>query len=105
MRKHPVFRTGSVRAVHAHNDVRHHLFIPAAGSVELTVGSNAPLAMTAGQQAQIIKKGTPHGFRNTGDTNVVIYEVFVREQTPASAALADAFRTVAAAGSGTSGRR
>ena len=69
---------GAVRSVHAHNDVRFHLFIPVSGSLEITIGSEKPAEAMPGQ-AFYIEKGTPHGFRNTGSTPATVMEVFVKE--------------------------
>jgi mannose-6-phosphate isomerase-like protein (cupin superfamily) len=75
---------GVTRAMHAHNDVKFHLFIPVSGTVQLSIGSDNPVEVAPGQ-AQYIKKGTSHGFKNTGTTKATIIEVFVKE----GAALAD----------------
>jgi len=75
---------GVTRAMHAHNDVRFHLFIPVTGTVQLSIGTDNPIDVAPGQ-AQYIKKGTSHGFKNTGTSNATIIEVFVKE----GAALAD----------------
>jgi quercetin dioxygenase-like cupin family protein len=81
---HVDVQPGAVRAVHAHNDVRFHLFIPVSGQLELTVGSAAPIVVAPGE-AQYIEKGTPHGFRNIGNTPAVLMEVFVKDASPATA--------------------
>ena len=75
---------GVTRAMHAHNDVRFHLFIPVTGTVQLSIGTDNPIDVAPGQ-AQYIKKGTSHGFKNTGTSKATIIEVFVKE----GAALAD----------------
>ena len=75
---------GVTRAMHAHNDVRFHLFIPVSGTVQLSIGSDNPIDVAPGQ-AQYIKKGTSHGFKNTGTSKATIIEVFVKD----GAALAD----------------
>jgi len=74
---------GGVRAVHKHDDVKYHLFIPVTGSIELTVGPDAPVKAPPGQ-AFYIPKGTMHGFRNTGTTPAAVIEVFAKE-APAAA--------------------
>jgi len=71
---------GVVRAVHTHDDVRFHLFIPVAGELELTIGSAAPTVAKIGQ-VFYIEKGTLHGFRNIGPTDGMIMEVFVKPNT------------------------
>ena len=40
---------GAVRSLHAHDDVRFHLYIPLAGTLQLTVGSEAPVEAQPGQ--------------------------------------------------------
>ena len=72
---------GVTRAAHAHNDVRFHLFIPVNGTEQLSVGSDTPIEVAPGQ-AQYIKKGTSHGFKNTGTSKATIIEVFVKEGAP-----------------------
>jgi quercetin dioxygenase-like cupin family protein len=75
----------AVRAVHTHDDVRFHLFIPISGRLELTVSSDKPVEVDPGQ-AFFMKKSTPHGFRNLGDSPAMVMEVFVKDGK-ASAAL------------------
>ena len=67
----------AVRAVHTHDDVSFHLFIPITGRLELTAGSNKPVEVDPGQ-AFFMKKSTPHGFRNLGDSPAMVMEVFVK---------------------------
>jgi len=69
---------GAVRAVHTHDDVKFHLFLPITPGIELTVGSDKPVMAEPGQ-AYLIMKSTPHGFRNTTGTMGMVYEVFVKE--------------------------
>jgi quercetin dioxygenase-like cupin family protein len=69
--------TGATRSVHTHDDVQFHLFIPVSGNIELTIASAKPVAVPPGQ-AMFMEKGTPHGFRNVGNTPGVIMEVFVK---------------------------
>lgn len=69
---------GAIRAVHTHDDVKFHLFLPITPGVELTVGSDKPVMAEPGQ-AYLIMKSTPHGFRNTGSTAAAVYEVFVKD--------------------------
>ena len=71
-------QVGAVRSVHAHNDVRFHMFIPVSGQIELTIGSAKPVETLPGQ-AYYMEKGTPHGFRNTGSTPAMVMEVFVKD--------------------------
>ena len=76
---------GAVRAVHAHDDVEYHVWAPVTGSLEITIGTDAPKAATAGQ-AFFMKKGTRHGFRNTGTAPAAVFEIFVKKSTTAAAA-------------------
>jgi quercetin dioxygenase-like cupin family protein len=68
---------GAVRAVHTHDDVRFHLWIPISGKLEITIGSAPPVEAASGQ-AFFLEKGTPHGFRNTGSGPATVMEVFVK---------------------------
>jgi quercetin dioxygenase-like cupin family protein len=69
---------GAVRSMHAHTDVRFHLFIPVAGRIELTIGSAKPVEATPGQ-AYFVERGTMHGFRNIGSSPAMVMEVFVKD--------------------------
>jgi quercetin dioxygenase-like cupin family protein len=69
---------GAVRAVHTHDDVRFHLWIPISGKLEITIGTAKPVEAASGQ-AFFLQKGTPHGFRNIGGTPAVVMEIFVKE--------------------------
>ena len=73
---------GTTRSMHQHDDVRSHLFLPVAGSIELTMGSAKPVPALVGQSYYMLK-GTPHSFKNTGTTKAIVYEVFVRDAAPA----------------------
>ena len=69
-----------VRNVHTHDDMTYHLFIPTSAGMrfESEVGG-APVDLPA-WQAQFVKGGTKHGFRNTGNSTVTIIEVFAKKQ-------------------------
>jgi len=71
---------GAVRAVHAHDDVEYHLWIPLEGELEITIGSEAPVRATLGQ-AFFLERGTMHGFRNVGETPAAVMEVFVKKSS------------------------
>lgn len=87
---------GAVRRVHAHDDVEYHVWVPLSGTLEFTMGSAAPVAVSAGaNQAFFMTKGTPHGFRNTGSTPAAVFEIFVKRSTTNAAAGADAAAVVA----------
>src|SRR5579864_6573567 len=66
------------RAIHQHDDVKFHLFIPLEGKLQITIGSDTPVDAPVGQ-AFYIKGGTPHGFRNLGSTPGMAIEVFVKK--------------------------
>ncbi len=42
-------KAGATRAVHQHDDVKFHLFIPLTGKLQLTVGSEKPVDAPIGQ--------------------------------------------------------
>jgi len=71
------------RAMHQHDDVKFHLFIPLAGRLQLTVGSDKPVDAPVGQ-AFYIQGGTPHGFRNLDSTPAMAMEIFVKDGPTAS---------------------
>ncbi len=73
-----VLQAGAVRSVHAHTDVEYHAWIPLEGTFELTVGTDAPVPALPGQ-AFFFERGTMHGFRNVGDTEAAVMEVFVKD--------------------------
>jgi mannose-6-phosphate isomerase-like protein (cupin superfamily) len=64
------------RAIHQHDDVKFHLFIPLTGKLQITIGSDKPVDAPVGQ-AFYIKGSTPHGFRNLGSTPGRAIEIFV----------------------------
>ena len=66
----------ATRAVHQHDDVKFHLFIPLTGKLQVTIGSDKPVDAPVGQ-AFYIKGGTPHGFRNLSSTPGTAMEIFV----------------------------
>ena len=80
-------KPGANRAIHQHDDVKFHLFIPLTGKLQITIGSDKPVDAPVGQ-AFYIKGGTPHGFRNLGSTPGSAMEIFVKNG--ASAASLDA---------------
>jgi quercetin dioxygenase-like cupin family protein len=79
---------GAVRHTHVHDDVEYHVWTPVVGTLEITIGSDAPKAAAPGQ-AFFMKKGTPHGFRNTGTTPAAVFEIFVKKSTTTAAVGAD----------------
>jgi quercetin dioxygenase-like cupin family protein len=79
---------GAVRRIHVHDDVEYHVWTPVVGTLEITIGSDAPKAAAPGQ-AFFMKRGTPHGFRNTGTTPAAVFEIFVKKSTTTAAVGAD----------------
>jgi quercetin dioxygenase-like cupin family protein len=67
-----------VRNVHTHDDMQYHLFIPTTAGMQFEVDAEKPVQM-APWQAQFIKGGTRHGFKNTGASTVTIVEIFVKK--------------------------
>jgi quercetin dioxygenase-like cupin family protein len=67
-----------VRNVHSHDDMQYHLFIPTAEGMQFATESENPVQMAA-WQAQFIKGGTRHGFKNTGSSTVTVVEIFVKK--------------------------
>jgi quercetin dioxygenase-like cupin family protein len=69
---------GAVRAVHAHDDVEYHVWVPLEGRLEITIESGSPTVAEAGQ-AFFLTRGTSHGFRNLGATPAAVMEIFVKQ--------------------------
>ena len=67
-----------VRNVHTHDDMQYHLFIPTSAGMEFETDGEKPAQMAA-WQAQFVKGGTRHGFKNTGTSTVTIVEIFVKK--------------------------
>jgi quercetin dioxygenase-like cupin family protein len=67
-----------VRNAHSHDDMQYHLFIPTSAGMRFEAAPEKPVDMAA-WQAQFVKGGTQHGFRNTGNTTVTIMEIFVKK--------------------------
>jgi quercetin dioxygenase-like cupin family protein len=65
------------RAIHQHDDVKSHLFIPLSAKLQVTIGSAKPVDAPVGQ-VFYIKAGTPHGFRNLSSEPGAAIEVFVK---------------------------
>ena len=72
-----VVEPGGTRIMHAHTDVKFHLFIPITGAMQLDL-EGTPVATVAPWHPYYMSAGTRHGFRNTGATPVEIMEIFVR---------------------------
>jgi mannose-6-phosphate isomerase-like protein (cupin superfamily) len=71
-----VVEAGGVRAVHAHTDVKFHLFVPISGPMELTLESG-PVDVQP-WHTYYLAGGTQHGFHNKGSEAVEVMEIFVR---------------------------
>lgn len=72
-----VVEPGGTRAMHAHDDVKFHLFIPISGVMELDLDGGQSVEVQP-WHPYFLQGGTQHGFRNTGTTGVEIMEVFVK---------------------------
>jgi quercetin dioxygenase-like cupin family protein len=96
---------GAVRRVHQHDDVEYHVWAPVYGSLEITIGQDAPKSAGPGQ-AFFMKRGTPHGFRNTGTAPAAVFEIFVKRSTAGAASVSgsDAVAGLLAALAGSDGR-
>lgn len=73
---------GATRRVHTHDDVAYHLWVPIEGTLQLAIGSDAPVAAVSGQ-AFFLTRGTPHGFKNVGAKPAVVLEIFVKQTATA----------------------
>ncbi len=73
-------QAGATRKMHTHDDVRFHLFLPITGAIEFTKGTEKTAAVPG--QVFYMDKGTLHGFRNTGTSVAMAFEVFIRDAAP-----------------------
>jgi quercetin dioxygenase-like cupin family protein len=71
---------GAVRAVHAHDDVEYHVWVPLEGRLEITIAPNGPVVATPGQ-AFFMTRGTQHGFRNLESGPAAVMEIFVKQSS------------------------
>jgi quercetin dioxygenase-like cupin family protein len=69
---------GGVRNIHTHDDTLFHLFIPISGSPQFQIEPDKPSDLGP-WQAQFIKGGARHGFRNPSTTTATVVEVFVKK--------------------------
>jgi quercetin dioxygenase-like cupin family protein len=67
-----------VRNIHTHDDMQYHLFVPTSAGMEFEIEGEKPVPMLA-WQAQFVKGGTRHGFKNMGASTVTIVEIFVKK--------------------------
>ena len=68
---------GGKRAMHAHTDVKFHLFVPISGPMVVDLDGGQSVDVPA-WQPYYMKAGTQHGFHNSGTTPVEIMEIFVK---------------------------
>jgi len=79
-------QAGATRRVHAHDDVVYHLWIPIEGTLQITIGNDAPVTAKSGQ-AFFLTRGTSHGFKNIGSTPGAALEIFIKQTTVAAGGL------------------
>ena len=72
-----VVEPGGTRAMHAHNDVKFHMFVPVSGAMKLDLEGAHSVDVPA-WQPYYMKAGTQHGFHNAGTAPVEIMEIFVK---------------------------
>jgi len=72
-----VVEPGGTRVMHAHNDVKFHLFVPITGAMTLDLEGSQPVAVQP-WHPYFRKVGTRHGFHNSGSSPVDIMEIFVK---------------------------
>lgn len=68
---------GGTRAMHAHNDVKFHLFVPISGAMKLDLDGGSSVDVPA-WQPYYMKAGTQHAFHNAGAAPVEIMEIFIK---------------------------
>lgn len=71
-----VVDAGGTRAVHAHADVRFHLFVPISAPMELELEDGTIEIQP--WHPYYLEGGTQHGFHNPGGETVEVMEIFVR---------------------------
>jgi quercetin dioxygenase-like cupin family protein len=72
-----VVEPGGSRAMHTHDDVKFHMFVPITAPMTLTVEGAAP-AQVPPWQPFYMKRGTQHAFANPGSAAVEILEIFIK---------------------------
>jgi quercetin dioxygenase-like cupin family protein len=72
-----VVEAGGTRAMHAHTDVRFHLFVPISGPMELGLDGGLTVDVQP-WHTYYLAGGTQHGFHNNGADAVEVMEIFVR---------------------------
>ena len=72
-----VVEPGGTRAMHSHDDVKFHLFVPITDAMTLNLEGASSVVVPA-WQPYYMKTGTRHGFQNSGSTSVEIMEIFIK---------------------------
>jgi quercetin dioxygenase-like cupin family protein len=72
-----VVEPGGFRAMHSHDDVQFHMFIPVSGPMTLKLDGAEPVTVAPWHPYYMVA-GTRHGFENPGSDAVEIMEVFVK---------------------------
>ena len=72
-----VVEPGGKRAMHAHTDVKFHMFVPISAAMVVDLDGGQTVDVPA-WQPYYMKAGTQHGFHNTGASPVEIMEIFVK---------------------------
>jgi len=72
-----VVEPGAKRAMHAHTDVKFHMFVPISAAMVVDLDGGQTVDVPA-WQPYYMKAGTQHGFHNTGSSPVEIMEIFVK---------------------------
>jgi quercetin dioxygenase-like cupin family protein len=72
-----VVEPGGTRAMHAHNDVKFHLFVPITGPMTVNLDGGQSVSVPP-WQPYYMKAGTQHGFHNGGTAAVDVMEIFVK---------------------------
>ena len=72
-----VVEAGGTRAIHAHDGVRFHLFVPISGPMELDLDEGRSVDVQP-WHPYYLEEGTRHGFRNNGPRAVEVMEIFIR---------------------------
>ena len=71
-----VIQPGGTRAIHAHDDVEFHLFVPITREMTLLL-DDGPVQVQP-WHPYYLDGGTQHGFRNDGPVAGEVMEVFIR---------------------------
>lgn len=71
-----VVAPGGVRAMHAHTDVKFHMFVPISAPMEIRLESGPVVVQP--WHPFYMEAGIQHGFHNPGTEPVEIMEIFVR---------------------------